>query len=342
MKNTYLIYLLTSVVLLGCGGDKKQAATEEKVDELRENARLNFMPLEASAKPDDPNNPKIVLGKKIFFEKGLSADNSTSCNSCHDVSKYGVDNLAFSPGAKGGSSKRNSPTILNTHMQVAQFWDGRVKTLREQIRMPIMTDGEMSMASEQSIVDALNRIDGYKEMFTSVYPGSNGINIEDMSDAVATYIESLVYPSKFDKYLTDNSFNLNQHELLGLKLFMEKGCTDCHQGRLLGGDSFEKFGVHDIYWKYTRGIDIDSGKYAVTGNVEDIFVFKVPSLRNVDKTYPYFHDGSVQQLEKAIQVMGKVQLDEEINAREASSIAEFLATLTSEIPARGEMTAGIR
>lgn len=342
MRYTYLICGLISLTVIGCGGTENKSSSastsEGTVDDLRETARLNFLPLEenSSTKASDD---KIVLGKRIFFEKGLSLDNSTSCNSCHNIDNFGVDNLALSKGAEGGFTARNTPTIFNTHMHAFQFWDGRAKTLREQIRMPIMTEGEMAMADEESIVRALNSVSGYKEEFKKVYPASSGIEVDDMSDAVATYIESLVYPSKFDKYLSDNSFELSSSELSGLELFMDKGCTDCHQGRLLGGDSFEKFGVHDIYWKYTRGVKIDSGKFLVTRDPEDLFVFKVPSLRNVDKTQPYFHDGSIDDLVRAIQVMGKVQLNEEINKEDAKSIAVFLETLTGQAP---KMTASLK
>lgn len=342
MKNK-LTYLLAALVLSACsGGGSKNSSSTEVVDELRELAMMNFMPLEASEKPDDPNNPKIVLGKKIFFEKGLSSNNTVSCNSCHNMDNYGVDNLALSNGVNGGMTERNSPTVLNVQMHIAQFWDGRAATLRDQIRMPLMNDAEMAMSDEETIVKSLNDIPGYKEIFAEVYPESGEIKIEDMSDAVATYIESLVFPSKFDKYLTDNSFNLNDKELSGLDLFMSKNCTDCHQGQLLGGDGYEKFGVHDIYWKYTRGHKIDSGKYLLSRDPDDLFVFKVPSLRNAAKTYPYFHDGSVYSLENAIQIMGKIQLNEDINAQEASDIAAFLSTLTGEDTSKEEITASIK
>lgn len=341
MRKNNLIILISALMFAACTGGNKDTSSVE-VDELRELALMNFMPLVPSEKPDDPSNPKIVLGKKIFFEKGLSSDNTISCNSCHDMNNYGVDNLALSNGAEGGGTGRNSPTVLNVQMHVAQFWDGRAATLRDQIRMPIMAEGEMAMADEQAIVSSLNSLNGYQEMFAGVYPETGEITIEDMSDAVATYIESLVYASKFDKYLTDNSFNLSEKELSGLNLFMGKNCTDCHQGQLLGGDGFEKFGVHENYWKYTQGAKIDSGKYLISGDTEDLYVFKVPSLRNVVKTYPYFHDGSVSNLSSAIQIMGKVQLNENISAQEASDIAAFLATLTGEPTNTLDLTASAK
>lgn len=337
-----ILFIAVLAWVWSCGSKSGESSgNANNGSSFKELAESNFMPLESNTKGLNRDDPKVVLGEKVFFEKGLSKDKSTSCNSCHDMANFGVDNVQFSKGAEGKLTKRNSPTVFHVGSQVAQFWDGRAKTLRDQIRMPIMTDGEMSMESEQEIIDRLNAIQGYQEMFQKAYPNADEITIENMSDAVANYIETFSFPSKLDKYLTGNEDVLSKTELKGMKLFIEVGCTDCHQGRLLGGDGFEKFGVHDAYWKHTGTTKIDSGRFEVSHMDKDMFVFKVPSLRNVAKTYPYFHDGTVSNLERAIQIMGKVQLNRDISSDDASSIAAFLRTLTSEVPKDQKLSAGI-
>ncbi|MEO9869994.1 cytochrome-c peroxidase [Ekhidna sp.] len=316
MKNLTCLIL---VVLLGVGCKSESSKSESNLIQL---ANDNFESISKSSL--DKNNPKVVLGKALFFEKRLSIDNSISCNSCHDIKKFGVDNLDFSNGARGALTKRNSPTILNTHLQSSQFWDGRAQTLQEQIRMPMLTDVEMSMPSEEFIVKKVSKIEFYAKSFGEVYPNQD-VSMENISEAIANYIESLTTPSKFDDFLAGNAV-LSSSETRGMKVFIDKGCAECHSGKLLG-DGFEEFGVFDSYWKYTKSQKIDSGRYSVTKNEDDLFVFKVPSLRNVTETYPYFHDGSIKTLKEAVKIMAQVQLDEQISERETDDIISFLNSL---------------
>ena len=326
MKHNLHCFLIISSILLGCDNGKKNSSGAKP--SLLEDAQTYFEPLDLTNVPDK-NDPKVVLGKEIFFDKRFSKDYSTSCNSCHDMAKFGVDNLAASHGTDGALTGRNSPTVLNVSGHIAQFWDGRAKTLRDQIRMPMLALGEMSMPDEAAILERLNDGDKYKIMFAGLY--ADGITLENMSDAVASFIESFTFPSKFDKFLNGEE-ELNDAALRGLSQFIDKGCVDCHAGQLFGGEEFEKFGIYYDYWRFTSSDHLDSGVYKLTKDPDDLFVFKVPSLRNSRVTYPYFHDGSVNDLNQAIIIMGKTQLDVEISKSEAADIAEFLNTLTTEFP----------
>lgn len=330
MKNLiramFLIALSTSI--FNCGGEQATTAsdnTNETTDFLAL-AQENFESLDLSERPE-PNHPKVVLGKTLFFDTQLSETGKISCNSCHDLKKFGVDNKPLSPGIKGHMTDRNSPTIFNTANQVAQFWDGRAATLREQVRMPIMDESEMGMTEEALLLRLRNSPD-YQARFEAAFPNEE-IMMDNMADALASFIESEVYHSKFDQFLLGKA-ELTTLELKGMEVFIEKGCTDCHDGALFGGDDFEKFGLFDDYWSLTKSEKQDSGRYLVTDNPDDLFVFKIPTLRNINKTQPYFHDGSIENLNEAVKIMGKVQLDVDLSDEETEAIVQFLATLTGD------------
>lgn len=326
--NTILL-IAAGAVLLSCSSEQQtnnqESDTTSKNDPL-ELARDNFAALDLTNVPEK-NSPEVVLGKTLFFDTKLSETGEISCNSCHNMQTFGVDNEVLSKGIKGHMTERNSPTVLNSAPQVAQFWDGRAATLREQVRMPIMDQSEMGM-TEEALVNRLKADNTYVTQFTAAYPGEE-ITIDFMADALASFIESEVYYSRFDKFLL-GSADLTPIELEGLRVFVEKGCTDCHDGSLLGGDDFEKFGLFENYWTLTKSAKQDSGRYLITEDPEDVFVFKIPSLRNVEKTEPYFHDGSVRDLAEAVKIMGKTQLDVELTDQETKAIVKFLSTLTGD------------
>lgn len=329
----FTLHLTLSCLFISCG-DGKETGTQEQssspkelnTEDFRALAGQHFETLDLSSLPDK-NGPKVVLGKALFFDPRLSETGEVSCNSCHDINKFGVDNKALSEGVNGHMTERNSPTILNTSGQVAQFWDGRATTLREQVRMPIMNESEMGM-TEETLISILKSDEQYQQQFGLAFPNEE-IDMDNMADALASYIESEVYYSKFDLYQLGET-ELSASELAGMKIFIDKGCTDCHDGVLLGGNDFEKFGVFDDYWKLTKSTSQDSGRFLVTGDPEDLYVFKTPSLRNVSMTQPYFHDGSVESLQEAVRIMGKVQLDIDLSNEEVRAIVGFLSTLTGE------------
>jgi cytochrome c peroxidase len=275
-----------------------------------------------------PKNEKMVeLGKMLFFDPRLSKSGFISCNSCHNLSMGGTDNLQTSVGHNWHQGPINSPTVLNSSMNLAQFWDGRAKDLKEQAGGPIANPGEMGFTHELA-VGVLQSIPEYRTRFKQLF-NNDKINIGMVTDAIAAFEETLVTPgSRFDKWLKGDKQAINQTELEGYKLFKESGCTGCHNGAAVGGGSFQKFGVHEPY-KTTNKAE---GRFAVTGKDADRFMFKVPTLRNVELTYPYFHDGAAATLEEAVDIMGRLQLGRKFTKEENAKIVAFLKTLTGKQP----------
>lgn len=273
-------------------------------------------------------NPAMVeLGKKLFFDPRLSKSGFISCNSCHNLSMGGSDNLKSSIGHNWQQGPINSPTVLNSSMNVAQFWDGRAKDLKEQAGGPIANPGEMAFTHELA-VDLLQSIPGYVAEFKKVFK-TEKIDIEKVTLAIAAFEERLVTPnSRFDQWLKGDKNALKANELEGYVLFKESGCVACHNGPAVGGNSFQKMGVVEAY----KASSPAEGRVAVTGNEADRFNFKVPTLRNVEMTYPYFHDGAADTLQEAVDIMGRIQLGKEFTAGENAKIVAFLKTLTGDQP----------
>jgi cytochrome c peroxidase len=269
----------------------------------------------------------LELGKKLFFDPRLSKSGFISCNSCHNLSMGGSDNLQTSIGDHWQQGPINAPTVLNSSMNLAQFWDGRAKDLKEQAGGPIANPGEMAFTHELA-VDVLRSIPQYRAEFKQVF-GSDNINIGMVTDAIAAFEETLVTPdSRFDKWLKGNKRALNSTELAGYRLFKEAGCVACHNGPAVGGRSFQKMGVHAEYKTASKA----QGRIAVTGKDADRMNFKVPTLRNVELTYPYFHDGAAWTLEEAVGTMGRLQLGRSFSEEEIGKIVAFLKTLTGVQP----------
>ncbi|WP_298235610.1 cytochrome-c peroxidase [uncultured Azohydromonas sp.] len=283
-----------------------------------------IQPIEA-AKPGDP--ALVELGKKLYFDPRLSKSGFISCNSCHNLSMGGTDNLKTSIGHNWQKGPINAPTVLNSSFNLAQFWDGRAKTLKDQAGGPIANPGEMAFTHELA-VDVLSSIPAYKAEFKKVFK-SDAVTIDGVTKAIAAFEETLVTPnSRFDQWLTGKKDALTKDELAGYKLFKESGCTACHNGPAVGGNSFQKMG---IVAPYTASSPAE-GRVAVTGKDADRFNFKVPTLRNVELTYPYFHDGEATTLTQAVDTMGRLQLGRVFTAVENAQIVAFLKTLTGEQP----------
>jgi cytochrome c peroxidase len=311
------------------------ALAPEQDEALFEQASLRFFPLPSEA--PNPDNAltaaKVDLGRKLYFDKRLSFNETISCDSCHSLASFGVDNLSFSPGDFGELGGRNSPTVLNAALHVAQFWDGRAGDVEEQAGMPILNPVEMAIPSEQFLVDRLTKVPDYQEMFATAFPDDHpALTYQNIARALAAFERTLLTPSRFDRYLEGDLAALTVEEKAGMEAFMMLGCSACHNGYTMGGASFRKFGLSEDYWTHTRSEVIDEGRFAVTGDPEDKYVFKVASLRNVAETGPYFHDGSVETLEDALRVMGSAQLARSMTEEEVAGIAAFLRTLTGELP----------
>ncbi|MCE9550866.1 MAG: cytochrome-c peroxidase [Betaproteobacteria bacterium] len=275
-----------------------------------------------------PKNPDMVeLGKMLFFDPRLSKSGFISCNSCHNLSMGGTDNLQTSIGHNWQQGPINSPTVLNSSMNLAQFWDGRAKDLKEQAAGPIANPKEMAFSHELT-VDVLRSIPQYRARFQQLF-GADKIDIGMVTTAIAAFEETLVTPnSRFDKWLKGDKQALSQTELGGYKLFKDSGCTSCHNGATVGGGSFQKFGIYEAY-KTTNKAE---GRSAVTGRDADRFMFKVPNLRNVELTYPYFHDGAADTLEDAVDTMGRLQLGRKFTKEENAKIVAFLKSMTGKQP----------
>lgn len=332
MKKMVLIFTLILILALACKQNTDKAQVK---DALHEKATAIFGSLDPVA--ENLNNPitdaKVILGQALFFDKRLSKEQNISCNSCHNLNTYGVDNMKTSPGDDGTLGDRNSPTVLNAAFHIAQFWDGRAHDVEEQAGGPVLNPVEMAMPNEKIVVERLTKVSGYKEMFAKAFPDEKDpINYSNMTKAIGAFERKLITPSKFDNFLNGDLQALSEEEKSGLQTFMDKGCITCHSGPLLGGTMFQKFGLFGNYWEYTQSKTVDEGKFKVSGVESDKYVFKVPSLRNIEKTYPYFHDGSINDLHESISVMGKTQLNQDINSEDLDKIAVFLKALTGEVP----------
>jgi cytochrome c peroxidase len=338
MKKTYLILAsLTLLFMMSCTSKSSKKAASISAEELakyRQSAAM-FAVLPTSApNPENALTPeKIALGKTLYYDKRLSKDQTQSCNTCHDIANYGVDNEPTSKGDNGGLGTRNSPTVFNAALHVAQFWDGRNKDVEEQAGGPILNPVEMAIPDEAFIIDRLKKVDEYQTMFAAAYPDDNDpFTYKNLTWAIGAFERTLLTPSKFDKYLAGDDKALSVAELKGMKTYVDVGCTTCHAGPLLGGTLFMKFGLTVNYWDLTHSAVIDSGKYVETHNPADMFVFKSMPLRNIEKTAPYFHDGSVAGLEDAVKIMAKTELNRELTDEQVADITTFLKTLTGDIP----------
>jgi cytochrome c peroxidase len=288
------------------------------------------------AKIESPANPitddKVALGRTLYFENRLSKNQDLSCNSCHDLSKYGVDGLPTSPGHKGQKGSRNSPTVFHAAGHSAQFWDGREKTIEDQALKPVQNPVEMALKDEKAIVDTLKSIPGYAPLFKKAFPDDKEpLSAPNAAKAIGAFERTLVTPSRWDKFLGGDQSALTDAEKAGFNKFADVGCPTCHAGTYLGGVDFKKLGLA----KPWTGKTDDTGRMAVTKDEVDRLVFKVPSLRNIEKTAPYFHDGSVASLEEAVKLMARHQLGKELGDEDVKSISAFLKALTGDLPKEG-------
>lgn len=269
----------------------------------------------------------VELGKKLYFDTRLSKSGFISCNSCHNLSMGGTDNLKTSIGHNWNKGPINAPTVLNSSMNLAQFWDGRAADLKAQAGGPIANPGEMA-SNHALAVEVLQSIPGYVAEFKKVF-GTETVTIDEVTKAIAAFEETLVTPnSRFDKWLKGDKKALTPAEQAGYALFKDSGCTACHNGAAVGGNSFQKMGVVEAY----KATSPAEGRVAVTKDEADRFAFKVPTLRNVELTYPYFHDGEAATLSQAVDTMGRIQLGKTFTAEENGKIVAFLKTLTGEQP----------
>ncbi len=270
---------------------------------------------------------KIELGKMLWFDPRLSLSGKVSCNTCHDLSTNGADTKPLSIGYAGRKGTVNSPTVFNAEKQIAQFWDGRAKTLAEQATGPITNPLEMAMTPELA-EGVIRSIPGYRPYFEKAF-GSKNPTFSEIAEALAAFETTLTTPNApFERYLKGDKNALTQHQIDGLKLFRRSGCIRCHSGNLLGGTSFQKVGSVRPYVTDNSS----KGRMDVSGKPWDEMMFKVPTLLNVERTAPYFHDGAVKTLPDAVKKMADIQLDMNLSEKQVEEIVAFLESLNGELP----------
>ncbi len=274
--------------------------------------------------------PDVALGRALFWDNRLSADGKTACASCHRREDHGADRRTFSSDAKGKLTKRNSQTVFNSTGQLSLRWTGNRKSAAEQAEKSLT--GSMGFATPDDAVRKMREL-GYEAAFRKAYPDeAEPISAAGYGRAIEAYERTLVTPAAFDRFLAGEDGALSVRQKNGLRKFIDIGCADCHSGPLLGGDSLQTFGVMKEYWIATGSKNIDSGRFEDTQKDADKYVFRVSMLRNIATTGPYFHDGSVTGLLKAVQVMAEAQLGVSLADNDAGDILELLNSLTGQVP----------
>ena len=304
---------------------------EAELTELQKRA-LTFtqpMPEDAFLEGMNRSDELIELGKMLFYEPRLSKSGLISCNTCHNMATFGVDQLPVSIGHMWREGRRNAPTVLNAAFHTTQFWDGREPDVESQALMPILDELEMA-STRRHVVAVLRSMPEYVDMFERAFPEhDNPVIYRNVGIAIGAFERTLITHSRFDDFLRGDANALTDAEKKGLATFMDTGCHSCHGGQALGGRTFSMFKTPA---ELASG-EADDGRFEVTGNQLDKNVFKVPSLLNITKTYPYFHDGSEWSLSETVNVVAKDMLQRELTPEQNNDIVTFLAALTGEIPA---------
>jgi cytochrome c peroxidase len=307
------------------------ASSTGTVEDIPLVVRTFFRPLPESMPGSEGDTPEMVsLGRRLYFEPGISATKKQPCSECHplDHGKAGVDNEPTSKGAKGSFGTRNSPTVLNAGFQISQFWDGRAPDLAKQAEGPVMNPAEMAMRTEDEVVERIRGIGGYDQAFQRAFPKeAKAVSLRNAGRAIAAFERTLITPGRFDRYLKGQISALTEAEMQGMRRFVDTGCIDCHSSATVGGRQFQTLGIHHPYANVK-----DLGRFEVTRRQSDKYTFKVPMLRNVTRTAPYFHDGQVATLPEAVRLMAWLQLDTQLSRPQIDEIIRFLHTLEAERP----------
>ena len=300
------------------------------------------LPDTAPAPADNPTTAdKVELGKMLFLDPRLSSTGTVSCNSCHNVMAGGEDNRSGSMGVNGQIGGRSAPTVWNAAFNSVQFWDGRAPSLEEQAKGPVTNPIEMGMKNWDEVIARLEQIPGYQAPFEKAFGQDKSINVDNVAKAIAAYERTLITPnSPYDQYVKGNKKALTEQQVRGMELFAATGCVQCHSGAAFNGPEqaagtgfFMKFPVHknghlEAKYKFSK----DEGRTEATKDAVDKHLWKVPTLRNIALTAPYFHNGSVTTLEEAVKVMAKLQLDKQLSDEEVADISAFMNALTGEFP----------
>ena len=335
-KKLFMALTLASMLFSSCSDSKKEEVnTPDNSKETTSTASpkvtvsdvhlglLKALPTSMDSESNPITAEKVSLGKMLYFDKRFSKNHDLSCNSCHGLDTFGVDNQQFSSGHKKQLGGRNAPTVYNAALHLAQFWDGRAADVEEQAKGPVLNPVEMAMPDEASVLKVINSIPEYVEAFKKAFPGDNAVTYDNFGKAIGAFERKLVTPSKFDKFIAGDKEALSNEEKKGLNTFMETGCFSCHNGPAFGGNMYQKLGLVKA-WPDLK----DVGRSEISKNDAEKYFFKVPSLRNIEKTGPYLHDGSVKDLSEMVAKMAEYQLGKTLTAEETASIVTFLKALT--------------
>lgn len=319
------IYIINQSCSNSPAHSKKQSVTDSADAALLAAAQSNF-PVLPDTMPGAyaDTKEKTALGKALYSETLLSVNGKQSCNSCHPLDNAGADHEITGLGALGKHGRRNDPSTFNAGFQRAQFWDGRAATLEEQVKGPLFNPVEMAMPNEKTLLARLKKNRDYAAKFANAFP-ADAVTLKNLAAALASFQRTLISKGHFDRYLAGDVNALNAEEKKGLNMFMNLRCTNCHFGPNLGGEMFQKIGFFNPY----KNKD-DLGRYEITKQEGDRYVFKVPMLRNVALTGPYFHDGSIKTLDEAVHQMGHLQLNKKLTDEQVKYLVAFLGSLTDE------------
>ena len=317
------LLLLLVLVGAGCAGNKEATIDPAKL------AVFKPLPDKVPAKTGEHLEERVALGRMLYYDPRLSKDQKISCNSCHDLAKYGVDGEPTSEGFKGQRGARNAPTVYNAAIHFVQVWDGRAPDVEEQAKGPVLNPVEMAMDDQKHVLAVISSMPEYVDAFKKAFPDEKDpVTYDNVGLVIGTFERGLLTPSRFDQFLKGDQAALTPEEKAGLATFLANNCQTCHAGALLGGNLYQKIGVMKPYPDTS-----DPGRANVTHSDGDKLMFKVPSLRNIEKTAPYFHNGKVPKLEQAVAQMGDYQLGKQLSEAEVAAIVTFLKTLTGEVPA---------
>ncbi|MEZ4299079.1 MAG: cytochrome c peroxidase [Polyangiaceae bacterium] len=311
--------------------DAAAAAAKAAAAPVIDKSDLGFfkvLPAKYESQANPITDAKVTLGRTLYYENRLSLNQEISCNSCHDLEKFGVDNKPTSPGHKGQLGGRNSPTVYNAAGHIAQFWDGRAATVEEQAKGPILNPVEMAMPDAAYVLKVLKSIPGYEPLFKAAFPGeADPITYDNMAAAIGAFERQLTTPSRWDKFLAGDQDALTDLEKAGFARFAKLGCPTCHNGANVGGHLYQKLGLVNPWPDQS-----DLGRFEITKNDSDKMFFRVPTLRNVEMTGPYFHKGQLSTLEEVVRKMAWHQLGQELKDQDVTELVAFLKSLTGELP----------
>jgi cytochrome c peroxidase len=334
-RRAYSRFVLEGLVILGLAAAVSVGpASAADAKSLLDDAKQSLAPLPANpAAKDASAAARVELGRRLFFENRVSMDGNIGCFFCHQPELQGADGLPKSIGVFGKENSRNAPSVFNASLNFKQHWRGDRETLEDQAERSLLGAASFGNADFATPMGKLEAIPGYARAFAKAFPDDKQpISQKNWAAAIAAFERTLLTPGRFDAFLAGDLAALSSAEQAGLRKFIDVGCAGCHNGPGVGGGSFQKFGVVEDYWKET-GAQPDKGRAEVTRNDADLYVFKVPGLRNVAKTAPYFHDGSVKELPRAVKIMGKTQLGVDLAEADTAAIVAFLGSLTGPVPA---------